>query len=98
MIPRFPRAFGCADLREGPSGVDEAVGARAVGKISDDLPLVVDAGRLRLSCAGHLDLDEAAARVDEAVGARAVGISPDDLPALLMPFATVTEGIASVVI
>ena len=53
---------------------------RAVEKLTDDLPRVVDAGSLRSECARHVDLGEAAAGVEEAVGTRAVAKTTDDLP------------------
>src|SRR6266851_5083055 len=58
----------------------EAVVARAVYKVPDDLRRVVDAQEDLRGCAGHIELGEAAADVEEAMGPeRAVGKIPDDL-------------------
>jgi hypothetical protein len=49
LMPRGERKHcaGHVELGEAPAGVEEAVGARAVGKPSDDLPGIVDATSLR---------------------------------------------------
>ena len=47
------------DLGEAAAGVEEAVGTRAVAKMPDDLPRVVDAVSGRCECARHVDLGEA---------------------------------------
>src|SRR5215213_5513866 len=53
--------------RGGCGGSQEAVATRAVGKITDDLPRVIDAPSLRKECAWYVDLGKAAAGVEEAV-------------------------------
>jgi hypothetical protein len=67
-------------LGEAPAGVEEAVGARGILKIPDDLTRVVDAEGDRIERARHIDWGEAPAGVEEAVDAvRGIFKIPDDL-------------------
>jgi len=68
-------------LGEAAAGLEEAMDdIRDVGKMTDNLPRIVDARSGRRKCARHVELGEATAGVEEAVATRAVEKIPDDLP------------------